>query len=239
MKRLILSLALWVGFLGFASSQTPEEAFDLYQEGKYLDAAAKYEALINNELPSSDLYFNLGTCYLAAHDIAHARLALERALLLNPGSRSIQQQLNRLSRSIEPNIEPLPSFFLLEYFFNLRDLLNKNSWGWLFLIFSSSFAVFGMILPSPRRKALLLFIGFITFFLCLLFVARNRHEQTPASILMDAQPLRIAPEISSQQLIFLGVGTKAQPVDSLGEWYKVVLDNNDIGWLPKANLTKI
>ena len=116
-KRLILSLALWVGFLGFASSQTPEEAFVLYQQEKYLDAAAKYEALINNELPSSDLYFNLGTCYLAAHDIAHARLALESALLLNPGSRSIKQQLNRLSRRIEPKIEPIPSFFLLESLF--------------------------------------------------------------------------------------------------------------------------
>jgi uncharacterized protein YgiM (DUF1202 family) len=37
----------------------------------------------------------------------------------------------------------------------------------------------------------------------------------------------------------LGAGTKVQILDSLSAWYKVNLENNDEGWLPKVALAGI
>lgn len=225
-----------------SSSQRISQAFELSKNGQFTQAALIYTSIIHQEGPSADLYYNLGTIYLNAQRIAEARIALEKALLLEPRNKLIQRQLDVLKTKIDPKIDSLPAFLLYQWFIRLRNMTNSSGWGWSLLILSYLTLAWFMMrragnllnLPSWIGYSMVTAIGLT----CILYFSSQRFQQQNFYILMEDQPLRIAPDSLSQVLLPLGKGIKAEVNDSLGVWYKVILENNDQGWLPKSSLKK-
>ena len=71
------------------------------------------------------------------------------------------------------------------------------------------------------------------------YLSRSHYENKKESILILNQNMHVAPDPNSQVALPLGAGTKVQILDSLSAWYKVNLENNDEGWLPKVALAGI
>src|SRR5215468_6877297 len=65
----------------------------LYADGRYADAAAEYEHVLESGVASANLYFNLGNAYLKAGDVGRAVLAYERARRLAPGDPDVRANL--------------------------------------------------------------------------------------------------------------------------------------------------
>lgn len=219
-----------------------QEALKQFQEGHYDQAAAIFEKIILEESPSPDLYFNLGTCYLQSGRIGEARLSIEKGLRLNPGHKKLLHQLALVKNRIDPQIEALPSFLLLRWFAGLRDQWPSSRWGTLLLVFIwfSSILFFlqraGKWAAPAGIKYILIALAAFT---AILYFSRKHADQKHHGILMEGGSLRIAPDANSQVVLPLGAGSKSEVVDSLGSWYKVILENNDQGWIEKSALKRV
>lgn len=219
-----------------------QESLKLFQEGQYDQAAAIYEKMLLEGDPSPDLYFNLGTCYFQGGRIGEARLAMEKGLRLNPGHKQLLHQLALVKSKIDPQIEALPSFLLFRWFAALRNQWPSSRWGILLLVFTWLFSILFFLHRAGRwstSAGLKYSLITLAAFTAILFFSRKHEELKHYGILVEGGPLRIAPDLSSQVLLPLGAGSKSEVVDSLGAWYKVILENNDQGWIEKSSLRRV
>lgn len=219
-----------------------KQAYELNQNGQFDQAALMYENTIQTRGPSADLYYNLGTTYLNSNRIADARIALEKAYRLEPGNKLVQSQLEILKKKIDPQIEALPALLPYQWFIYIRNQWTASGWGWLFLALVYITCI--LIFAGRNGKNTYYTKRAIYYFLTgiclsgLLYYSSIRHRHKSYYILMTDHPMHIAPDSLSQVLIPLGKGSKTEVIDSLGNWYKVTLENNDQGWLPKPKLNK-
>jgi|GEM_PF-1472552 len=216
------------------------QAYEMSKNKQYDQAVDIYQNQLRLTGPSADLYYNLGTVYLNAQRIAEARIALEKAHRMEPGNKQIQKQLEVLKSKIDPKIDALPAFLLYQWFIRLRNIMISAGWGWGLLISTYLTLMWLMFRRSGKFSHLPSWINYTLVaafaMMCIMYCSSNRYQQHHFSVLMVDHPLYIAPDSLSQVLIPLGKGSKAQVMDSLGEWYKVLLENNDQGWLPKSGL---
>ncbi|MDA8572953.1 ion channel protein, partial [Flavobacteriaceae bacterium] len=64
MKNVILLFFWWIATLGYSQGNLQfDEANALYNNGKYEAAITIYEKILESNLHSSALYFNMGNCY--------------------------------------------------------------------------------------------------------------------------------------------------------------------------------
>ncbi|MEP7320795.1 MAG: hypothetical protein ABI761_02710 [Saprospiraceae bacterium] len=247
MNRISSVLVLWCTcFILRADVPSPKndiaQAFQLYASGKYGEALQAYINLMNTYGPSSDLYFNAGVCELSMNKIPDAKIYFEKALMLKPGSGSIKKQLNSINQSIEPKIEELPPFLLLIWWRSIRDLFNQFTWGWITLVLCMLTGAIGIvkyILNKPISFSVWTSVLACLFLTVLFYLSRAQYEHTQRGILMESKPLKVAPSSNAQELLPLGSGTKLEIKDSLQDWYKIKLENNDLGWILKSSIQKI
>ena len=97
LHRWFAVLAAFIACLGFAPFASAWPALDTanraFAEGRYADAAARYEALLAREGYSAPVLFDLGNAYLRENEPARALLAYERARLLAPRDPAIARNL--------------------------------------------------------------------------------------------------------------------------------------------------
>jgi tetratricopeptide (TPR) repeat protein len=101
LKGLFLTVILFFNLNAFAQSD-----FDLanaaYADGRYEEAAAGYQALLEEE-PSATLYYNLGNACFKQGELSQAILNYERALRLQPNHKDAQHNL-KFAESLLPII---------------------------------------------------------------------------------------------------------------------------------------
>jgi hypothetical protein len=76
-----------------------------------------------------------------------------------------------------------------------------------------------------------------------LFIARRQYtilEKQPYAIIMaDEVKVKSSPDVSGKEIFLLHEGTKVQVIETLGSWIEIKLPNNNIGWMPAADLENI
>jgi tetratricopeptide (TPR) repeat protein len=226
----------------FSQSELSASAYTDYMAGNLDDAINNYNSLISSGHFSADIYYNLGCIYLNQNNISMARLNFEKALRLNPASIQIKNGIARTKSAIEPSIDALPPFILYKWFLNIRNLFSSAGWGWLLLISIFIMAGIGILKLQGRlilQNKTIYLLSLMPIFFTLFYISRLIHEHKRESILILNQGMHVAPDPESQVALPLGAGTKVLILDSLSNWYKVNLENNDEGWLPKVALEGI
>ena len=257
-RSLIRKIFLWL-FLFFSvatigaqgTEEDPEILFQManqsYRQDDYTAAIAGYEKILDQGWVSSQLYFNLGTCYLHQKKMGPAVLYLERALLLAPGDADVEYNLSLARAQLKDEINEIPEFFLTLWWRQLALSLSANVWGILslLLLFSGAFGIFVWQLASSRstrKKGFifglpLLMLGLIPVFLA--FTRIQLEDHSPFAIIQQQVVLWSAPDDSSNTIFNLHEGTKVEVLDEIDEWNKVRLMNGDQGWLKKNTLERI
>ena len=153
MDRILIVFSLFLFTLSHTlEADQAQEAYRMVEQKNYEGAAKIYESLIQVHGSTSDLCFNLGTCYLYLQRTPEARVYLERALSYQPGSEKIKNQLRYINQRIEPKIEALPAFFLYSGLVRLRDIASSQIWGWVTLTLALVCGALGIIIlinPLP------------------------------------------------------------------------------------------
>jgi hypothetical protein len=127
--------------LSFAFAESPQELFKagnaLYADGKFSDAAQKYQLAADQGLRNWILEYNLGNAYYRVGQIGRAIVHYERAFRLNSGQRDVIYNLNLASTKAGDPV--LPSSALPALGWRLFYVLSINT---LTVIVSILFVLF-------------------------------------------------------------------------------------------------
>jgi len=218
-----------------------QEGNRLYQQGDFEGALSSYLRVVDSGFESGELYYNIGNTYFKIGDLAPAILYYERARRLLPGDEDVRANL-ALARSLTADeIEPLPRFWLLEWWSWWVGLLPPS----LLMTLVAAAYVAGMsgvivlVLKRGTRLALwggrvALGAGAVLLVLGTNLAIRELEIGRPeeAVVLAPRVDVRSAPvEDETLTLFTVHGGTKVRVDRRSEEWAEVVLEDGRVGWV--------
>lgn len=242
MKKLSIVLILLLGIAQFINAAvTKEEADQAYQANDFAAAIEKYEAILNTEGESANVYYNLGNSYYKEKNIAKAVLNYERALLLNPGDADIRFNLEMARSKTVDQITPVSEVFIVTWMNSLINVMSEKEWGvvgilsfWLMLV-SLIVYIFGRRILYKKVG----FAGVVVFLLIAIganiFASSQKAElinRTGAIVMSPSLTVKSTPNESGTDLFVLHEGTKVYVEDdSMREWKEIRLEDGKKGWV--------
>lgn len=249
MKRQIIH-TLVILFMGIAplwgqGEALFEKASSAYNEGQYEEAANLYHEILEQDLHSAALYFNLGNCYYKLNRVAPSIYYYEKALLLDPDDQEIKTNLAFARNMTLDAIEELPETDLNKAYASLTGVLNFDQWArlavLLVLVFVIALSLF-FVFRYPRPKRISFVVGMVALGLTIVAVVfayvqyENFVEEQPAIIFAEETSVRTEPNDRSEQAFLLHEGTKVNVLEELNDWNRIELVNGQSGWILSENL---
>lgn len=225
-----------------------EEAARLYNLDKFDQAAALYERVLRSGRHSAGLYFNLGNTHYKSNRLGPSIFYFEKALLLAPGDREIQDNLRYAQQQRIDDIEVLPLSLGRQLSMSFLGWFHYDTWaaiavGFSFLL-SALFIVYFVSINS-KQKRLFFVLGSIAGFLFIgsllsAWAAYTTYQREQPAIIFERQTtLNEAPNDRAEVLFDLHEGTKVYVLDQLDEWARVRLENGLTGWMPASAIRKL
>jgi hypothetical protein len=144
---------------------------------------------------------------------------------------------------VEIKVTKIPDFIVWQWYQNVARLFSSNVWaGIQFAAFGIGLLLFGGILFNRlihwRYKVLCgLFIMIGVFSLSMSSFQRKALTDSHAAIYMEDRGLIYSgADERSDAVADVSEGVKMYILDVIGEWYKVQLEDKDIGWVKKEKV---
>ena len=232
-----------------SDKQLWEEATAAYQEGRWSDAIAAYEAILATGRTAPELQYNLGNAWFKAGEPARAILCYERALKLDPSYDDARYNLEFAREQTQDRIDVVPEFIIERWGRSACYLLDSDTWTVLFFVFGILFA--GLLLTfllSARTswKRVGFYGGIVVLLLsllCLDFAHWQLADYRKADSAIVMRPVCSAKsspsEASAKDLFVLHEGTKVKILDEVGGWKNIELSDGRTGWVPAADIEVI
>ena len=116
-----------------------QQGSEYFRSGEFDKAIEIYEELIEEGYEGTALYYNLGNTYFRIGKLGYSILNYERALRFSPSDEDVKHNLTFAYLSTSDRIQPLPEFFLFEWWESVLTSLTVNGWTYfsysVFLIF--------------------------------------------------------------------------------------------------------
>ncbi len=229
-----------------AVSPPNEEAFiqanQAFQENRFAEAAAGYQALVEGGHRNGHLFYNLGNAYLRRGDLGRAILNYERARLFIPRDPDLNYNL-RFARDQVQDALPATGTLLKAVFFWL-DSVNLEELFWVFAIPNALlFAVlFVRLFHRPEWTFYLLLIVAVTWLVAGASLAVKwytiRHDRR-AVILSEEVDIRSGPHRQETVLFKLHQGAVVKYERGEDGWALIRLADDKRGWLEAASLERV
>lgn len=236
----------------FLRAQTSVQLFqqgnEAYKNGRYQEAIEAYNAILDNEQASSELYYNLGNAYFRLEEYGQSILNYERALRIKPNNRDARQNLALAQSRTEDEIAVLPEIFLVQWGHAILNWFSPTGWRIAFLIvlllLAGAIVVLLLVGNYGWRKGSL--IATIVLVVVLLLTAicsiassarLNRHNE--AIVTEPMIVVKSSPEEGSVDKLVLHEGTKVGIDETLGDWHKIHIADGNTGWVSTASVTTI
>ncbi len=244
MKRYTL-LIYMLAVMGCAFAQNPaDEWFDqanaAYNSGNYDNAIEFYQKILDAEMESVPVYYNMGNAYYKMHDYPMAIYNYERALKLDPSNEEVRTNLQIANLAIVDKIEPVTQSFIERGWRSLRAMWSGDRWAWC-SVAAFALLLFCLFLFLRSRRMGLRKLGFfmgivflVVFVLSVVFAAQFKQAATnpdQAIITTPTVTVKSSPAQASVDLFVLHEGTKVTILESSNGWNKVRIANGSIGWL--------
>jgi tetratricopeptide (TPR) repeat protein len=217
-----------------------EKGNDLYQKGKYAEAAKAYESVLESQQESAQLYFNLGNCYYKLHKTAPAIYNYEKALVLDPNNKQVLNNIKFAQKQTIDEIKVVPKVGFAKLLRDFTGIYPFDTWAWISITFAFLFLLFfmGYYLSQTVAVKRIFFIGmFIVLFFVLMsfsaafFEKRHYENERPAVVFAESAEVRSEPQKASNTTFVLHEGTKVYVLEKLGNWKKIQLTDGTEGWI--------
>ena len=246
MRAITLILICCFSLLGFAQNdQIFEQANALYNEGKYAEAIDKYESILNSNIHSSELYFNLGNANYKLNNIAPSIYYYEKALLLSPNDKEIKNNLAFAKNMTIDAIDKVPQVGFSRLINNVVNTFNTDTWAkfaiggvlafvLLFLMYHFSY--------STSRKRIAFIVSIVSLFVACFSVAMAFQKESldkkdnPAIVFTQESRVKSEANKTSEEVFRLHEGTKVQVLETYEDWNKIQLSDNSTGWIPSKDI---
>ena len=220
-----------------------KEGNKAYSEGNYEEAVVHYSKIIDNNIESGELFFNLGNAYYKLDEIGKSIYYYEKSLNFIEGDESLDQNLKIARLKIIDKIEPIPKLFIFEWIDSIMRILSIENWGWLSLILFFFVAVIFSLYLLITKRILFQFswIFLILFSISIIvFVSRiYLFESYQFGIIFEKKiAVMSEPNLGASEVFILHEGTKIKINRKLNGWLEISIADGKTGWC-KSNLIGI
>jgi tetratricopeptide (TPR) repeat protein len=246
MKKTLYLLLLTSQF--FFAQNGFERGNALYQKGKYEEAIAAYETILDSKRESAELYFNLANCYYKLNKVAPAIYNYEKALVLNPNDLEIQNNLAFAHKLTIDEIKVVPKVGFAKMLRDFTGAFHYNTWAWTTVALSGFFLLFfvGYYFSQLTLSKRIFFIGmFLLVFLILLsglaaiFEKSHFQNERPAIVFAEIIQVKSEPKSSSSDVFMLHEGAKVFLHESIENWVKIELTDGSEGWIENSSVKSV
>lgn len=252
MRQTILYLFLILTSVVFANDTEQQniisQANEAYKNKKFDKAIELYESIVNQNIESPELYFNLGNSYYKLSKIAPAILNYERAKLLSPNDEDINFNLSIAQKNTIDKNEIVPELAIFTWIKALINIFNADTWAIIsvfsFLLFLSFLAVF-LLSNKIRLKKIGLLIAVIFFvgtIKTLIFSYQQKEMQfhhQKAIIFTPSVEIKSSPDKNGTIEFVLHEGTKVLVLEEVADWLEIKISDGRVGWLPSKSIKMI
>jgi tetratricopeptide (TPR) repeat protein len=244
----IFFISLSVSAFGKDIDEQMKQAGALYRSGEFDNAIKIYEGLRSVGYEGTSLYFNLANSYYRIGQLGYAILNYERALKLSPSDEDVKHNLAFANLSTIDRIQPLPTFFLFQWWESILSSLTVNGWTYLayfFFILLIILIVLYFFAKTIFQQKLILFsgLGILAIFLIavsLLIVKINREENIIESVVTEQSiTVKTSPDLKSTDAFVIHEGLKVNIEDRIDNWVKIRLADGKVGWINSDSIEKI
>ncbi|HEX8268705.1 MAG TPA: tetratricopeptide repeat protein [Flavobacterium sp.] len=237
MKNLLLIL---VFFSQFGFSQGFEKGNELYRKNDFAGAAAAYESVLKTGKVSAGLYFNLGNAYYKQNKVAPAIYNYEKALLLNPGDKEIETNLEFAQNMRIDDIKELPQVGFSKFIRNFTANFHYDTWAWISICLSVLFlALFCGYYFTRSAAYKRVFFGAMILGLLLIIISvasaayekQTYENERPAIVFAPVISIKSEPSQDASDAFQLHEGTKVEIVETLENWRKIEIADGNTGWI--------
>ncbi|MBX2975701.1 MAG: tetratricopeptide repeat protein [Ignavibacteriaceae bacterium] len=223
-------------------------ANELYKAKNFDSAIELYEKLLSQGTESPELYYNLGNSYFRVGKLGQSILNLEKAHRLSPFDEDIKHNLDFVNSRITDKVEPLPKFFLFEWWENFSALLSINGWsyiGYSLYIVTLILIMLFIFNRSGNAKRKLFFSVLFTSILLLISIliisSKWFYDSSNIFAIITDQRVQVknSPDEKGSDLFIIHDGLKIKIEDSVDEWAKIKLSDGKVGWIKKNQFSQI
>lgn len=246
MKVVTILLIYGFSFFGLSqSNQRFEEANALYNEGKYAEAIDTYKSILDSDVHSAELYFNLGNANYKLNNIAPSIYYYEKALMLSPNDEDIQNNLAFAQNMTIDAIEKVPEVGFSRIFKNIINTFSADTWAKIavggVLLFVLLFLMYHFSYSTARKRVAFLISVMSLLVACFSVAMAYQKERlntidNPAIIFAQESRVKVDPNQTSEEIFRLHEGTKVQVLETYDDWNKIQLSDNSTGWIPSKDV---
>ena len=216
----------------------------MYDEGKYSEAAAEYEKIMDGGYESGPLYFNAGNAYFRAGNIGKAVLNYERAARLMPRDADLRTNYGYASAGVKDRVLAKRALWDWGPFRRYSAALTVNE---ITLIASACFLavlclfVIGLVFPAIRRHCAA--VSVLAVILLAINIALLTHRVASESgscvVTVPAANAMYGPFESATKFFSVSEGMHLEILEEKDEWVKVKRADGKTGWLKKGDVEEV
>jgi tetratricopeptide (TPR) repeat protein len=213
-----------------------------YANESYSEAIKKYESIINSNLESAELYYNLGNCYYKTEQIHKAIYYYEKTLKYNSDFNDASENILLCQLKLIDKIDTMPELFYKTIFKKIKKSLSFNNWFYLTIIFIWIVFLLSIFRVFKRRNTFVLtnlFIVALILFFITYNVSSDYTNTRSAIIYASSTNIMSAPSDKSTNLFTLHIGTKINIKDQIGDWLNINISNGKKGWIRLSDIKEI
>lgn len=238
----LLLSALW---LNAQNTALFERATTAYNEGDYNEAITNYLKILDNGEHSASLYFNLGNSYYKLNQIAPSIYYYEKALILKPNDREVENNLTYARNMTLDAFETLPETGLSRIYSSTAGWLSFDQWAYVAVVFMLLFVLFYIAFyyfRYSRQKRIAFISSMISIFLVVISVIfaiiqfQEFNAEQPAIVFSEESSIRSEPNKRSSETFVLHEGTKVNVLEELNSYKKIQLVDGKTGWIPEEDI---
>ena len=231
---------------------SPEDVFrtaeELYDNGRYAEAAEQYEILVDQGVRDGSVCYNLGNAYFKSGRLGLAILNYERALEQMPGDVDTKANLEFANTLITdvvegPDLPPYVAWLVGLY----RAMDPSFSAGLLSVSFLLGGGAVSVLMlgrwPLLRSPAIyLLVFSSVLAVVCAGVLAgktRSSSDGVDAIVLVSISDVRSGPGETNPQLVEIHEGLKIRILGTREGWLQVGLPNGVTGWVREDHVESI
>lgn len=247
MKHIVYIITFLVSTLVVAqNNETFTKGNTLYNDGKFQEAITFYETILDQNVHSSELYYNLANAYYKLNRVAPSIYYYEKALQLAPKDKDIKNNLAFANNMTIDAIEVLPEVGFSKFTKQTTNTFSFDTWAVIAVVLVIGFVILFLTYyfsygTGRKRLAFLssfscLFLAFVALFFAFKKFNFDQNDK-PAIVFAQESNVKSEPNLRSEGVFDLHEGTKVQITEYYKDnWVRIKLADGETGWVPVEDI---